>query len=275
MKQTILTLAAIALAIFSAAALHAERQTQRPDPPFRCKAHDCECDSPIGCPCASSDAPCFVKDTSRFASQWGANVGGKIAPDGKTELQIDLPGSQHLRNKGGNDRTRLNPRGEPGKGSGLCVFTSIEHAARWANVTSLIDFRDWMTTKPGGGWPQKVDAMIAEKCKQLGVQPPEYIQLQGGRELLDILRSALASNRMIGVTYSFSPTGRYGGAKIAHMVNLVHLDSQYACVLDNNEPGEDKYEWMSVEEFVRTFTNGRAGWAVILLDRGPPPFPFN
>lgn len=218
-----------------------------------------------------------VEDVNRLVGQWGASIGGKIAPDGKTEIQIDLPGSQHLRNKGGNDRTRNNPRGEPGKGSGLCVFTSIDHCARWANVTSLIDFRDWMTTKPGGGWPQKVDTMIAQKCKELNVAPPEYIQLEGGRELLDILRAALASGRLVGVTYSYSPTGRYGGQKISHMVNLCHLDSQHAVILDNNyiEPKEAAYEWLTIDEFVRTFTGGRAGWAFVLLDAGPPPLPFN
>ena len=59
------------------------------------------------------------------------------------------------------------------------------------------------------------------------------------------------------------------------MVSLVHLDSQYACVLDNNYPGVDQYEWMSVDEFLRTFTGGRSGWAVVLLDGGPPPLPWN
>jgi hypothetical protein len=194
-----------------------------------------------------------------------ASVGGKIAPDGKSELQVDLPGALHLKNKGGSD------------GAGLCVFTSIDHCARWQNVASLINFRDWMTRYPGGGWPQKVDKMIAKKSQELGVQPPEYLQVEGGREQLDILRAALASGRMIGVTYSYSPTGRYGGRKIAHMVNLVHLDQTHACILDNNyvEPKEAAYEWLTIDEFVRTFTGGRAGWAFILLDSGPPPLPFN
>ncbi len=80
---------------------------------------------------------------------------------------------------------------------------------------------------------------------------------------------------MPGVTYSFSPTKRYGGARIAHMVSLVHADDQWFCVLDNNYPGLDKYEWMSPAEFLKTYTGGGGGWAVILLDRGPPPLPWN
>src|SRR6478736_5701824 len=63
-------------------------------------------------------------------------------------VTCDLPVSEHLRNSAGRD------------GLGLCVFTSIEHAARWANETSLIGFRDFMTRQPGGGWPEKVDEFI-------------------------------------------------------------------------------------------------------------------
>lgn len=191
-----------------------------------------------------------------------ANVGGKTAKDG-TEIQVDLPGTQHLMNCGGSDK------------AGLCVFTSIAHSARWQRVELLENFRDWMKQYPGGGYPEKVTQKIAEIAKEKGVPPPAYIQIEGGREVLDTLRAALASGRMPGVTYSYSPSGRYYGKKIAHMVSLVHLDQKWACVLDNNFPGEDKYEWMSVEEFLRTFTGGRSGWAVVLLDPGPPPLPWN
>lgn len=192
-----------------------------------------------------------------------ATIGGKLAPDGKSEIAIDLPGSQHLKNVGGSD------------GAGLCVFTSISHAARWSRVELLENFRDWMRKYPGGGWPEKVDTMIGKIAKEKGVPPPLYMQVQGGREKLDLLRAALASNRMVCVTYSFSPTGRYGGKRIAHMVNLVHLDDKYACILDNNYPGENAYEWISVDQFVQTFTGGKSGWAVILIDAGPPPLPWN
>lgn len=191
-----------------------------------------------------------------------ASVGGKTAPDG-TEIQIDLPAALHLKNVGGSD------------GAGLCVFTSISHSARWSNVGLLENFRDWMKRYPGGGYPSKVDQKIAQIAKEKGVPPPAYLQIEGGRETLDVLRAALASGRMPGVTYSFSPTKRYGGQRIAHMVSLVHLDDKNAAILDNNYPGIDKYEWISVEEFLQTFTGGRSGWAVILLDAGPPPLPWN
>jgi hypothetical protein len=99
--------------------------------------------------------------------------------------------------------------------------------------------------------------------------------LEGGKETLDVLRTALKMGRMVSCTYSISPTGRYGGGRISHMVNLVHLDDKYAAILDNNYIGDTKYEWLTIDEFVKTYTGGRAGWAIVLLDPGPPNLPYN
>jgi hypothetical protein len=191
----------------------------------------------------------------------GAKVGGPVAPDGTTEINCDLPGDLHLKNKGGSD------------GAGLCVFTSIAHSARWQNVPSLEDFRDWMTKHPGGGYPQKVTQMILRKCQETGVPEPAYVQVEG--KDLEILKLACKTGRMPAVTYSYSPTGRYGGGRIAHMVSLPHADNAWFCVLDNNYPGVDAYEWMSPDEFQKTYSAGGNGWSVILLSPGPPPVPRN
>lgn len=190
-------------------------------------------------------------------SVFGAKVGGSIAPDNTTELHCDLHGSQHLKNKAGSE------------GSGLCVFTSIDHAARWQNVQQLVGFRDWMTKYPGGGWPEKVTKKITEICKEKGVSEPKYIQIEN--KDLEILKSACSAGLMPGVTYDHSPTGRYNGQRIAHMVSLVHADNNWFCILDNNYPGVNQYEWMTPEEFRSVWS----GWAVILLSPGPPPPPTN
>lgn len=193
-----------------------------------------------------------------------ASVGGAQHADGTT-LDCELPGDQHLKNCGGSD------------GSGLCVFTSLSHSARWQNVPVLADFRDWMRNHPGGGYPQKVDAMIQQICKEKATPVPPYVQVEGTD--LEVLRAACRSGRMPGVTYSFSPTGRYGGKRISHMVSLVGAGERWFVVLDNNYPGsagkEDTYEWLSPDEFRRTYAGTGQGWAVILLGPGPPPVPRN
>lgn len=186
----------------------------------------------------------------------GATVGGDVAPDGNPS-QAFLPADQRLHNTGG-----LN-------GAGLCVFTSIEHAARCQNVFQLMGFQQWMTHKPGGGWPEKVDKMVAEYCKFRNMPIPVYLQVTNGD--LGLLERACRSGRMPGVTYSFSPSGRYGGRRIAHMVNLVSAGSYWG-ILDNNY--EKSIEWLSKEEFTKTF-GGKDGWAVILLSPATPINPHN
>jgi hypothetical protein len=225
--------------------------------------------APAPSPPCPPDQPCPIKPKPRpwgpRQAPVGATVGGPIAPDG-TEIQIDLPGELHKKNTGG-----MGPGG-PGTGAGLCVFTSIEHAALWQNVAQLQGFQRWMTSKPGGGYPEKVDRMIEAYCAERRLPKPSYLQVRGND--LEILKLALASGRMPSVTYSYSPSGRYGGMRIAHMVNLVHGDGRNWCVLDNNFPGADKYEWMSTPEFLRAYTAGE-GWSVILLSPSPPPPPRN
>lgn len=201
---------------------------------------------------------------------FGASVGGVHAPDG-TEIQIDMPPELQMRNTGGSD----GPRG-PGSGSGLCVFTSVNHAAIWQGVEVLKDFQKWMTHYPGGGTPEKLAKMIARKCKEAGVPEPAYLQVEGWDP--DVLQAACASGRMPGVTYGKSPTGRYGGRPIAHMVNIVHFDGKNVAVLDNNYPCSpkepDSYEWMDVATFKRVHSMGGA-WSVTLIEPGPPPLPRN
>lgn len=187
-----------------------------------------------------------------------AKVGGRVE-DG-TEIQIDFPAELHKKNRGGRD------------GAGLCVFTSIEHAAHWQNVRSLQDFQKWMTQFPGGGYPTKVDQMIARKIKDSGEPLPDYLQVENND--LTVLEKALDSGRMPCVTYAYSPTGRYGGSYVAHMVNLVHGKGDQWVVLDNNFPGDTKYEWMNRKEFLRAYAGRSKGWSVILLNPPPPPIPF-
>jgi hypothetical protein len=147
-------------------------------------------------------------------------------------------------------------------GAGLCVFTSIQNAARWQSERRLENFQADMRKEPGGGYPQKVDRMIARYGKGTG-----YINQE--RAGLKDLRKALATGRMPCVTYN-GHDPHYRGT-IAHMVNLVHLDDQHACILDNNFIGENELVWMTPEEFKKRWD----GWYVLLLASPPPPIPHN
>jgi hypothetical protein len=177
-------------------------------------------------------------------------LGGQTSPDGSVKVKINFPVHLRQKNTGGRD------------GAGLCVFTSIEHSARWQLETSLVDFQAAMRKEDGGGWPDKVDQMIGKYAD--GV---DYAQYEGRDPI--ILKACLASGRMPGVTYS-GQDPHYRGW-IAHMVNLVHFDDKWACILDNNFIGENELVWMRPNEFLERWRGQGSGWAVILLRQPPNP----
>jgi len=176
-------------------------------------------------------------------------------PDG-TELDIDLPTDRELKNTGGSD------------GAGLCVGTSIEMASDWHHVRGYPGkYQVFLKRFPGGAWPEKAAQQIKEFAKANNVEPFDVLQSTNGD--LELLVSACKKGYMPCITYSRSPTGRYNGQKIAHMVNLRGArcgPSRAWVVKDNNYPG---YEWMSEEDFKRIHD----GWAVIILNH-PDPYPI-
>lgn len=172
-----------------------------------------------------------------------------------TRAVVDLPTSQHMRNVGGSD------------GLGLCVFTSLEHSARWANLIDMVGYRKWMELQPGGGYPSKVDKTLADYCRSKGIAVPSYIQHTGGDDA--VLTLALRTGRFPCVTYD-GRDGFYRGS-VAHMVNLAHLDESKAAIIDNNRPGQ--WVWMSRADFLSRWRGTDGGWAVVFL--GPPPTPYN
>lgn len=185
-------------------------------------------------------------------------VGGPSSPDGKDEVDCDLPVSQRQRNTGGRD------------GAGLCVFTSIMHAARYQNEPRLANFQQQMKAERGGGYPEKVDVMIAKYGSGT-----RYIQYEGSDD--KILEAAIKSGRMPSVTYN-GRDPHYGNRSIAHMVNLVAFDraSGWAAVLDNNYIGERELVWLPINDFLSRWKGGgSSGWVHILLQPPPPPVPRN
>ena len=147
-------------------------------------------------------------------------------------------------------------------GAGLCVFTSIEYSARFQNEPRLWDFQQKMRRELGGGWPEKVDKMVAKYAP--GVK---YIQHTGGD--LEFLRLAIKTGRMPGITYGgYDP--HYRGY-VAHMVSLAHLSDAWFVVTDNNFPKDNQYVWMSPGEGKKRWLMGGGGWAVVLLSPQASP----
>jgi hypothetical protein len=204
------------------------------------------------------DQSITVVTTDPQALLWGKTVeGGPQAADG-TQVQIDFPVSQRTENVGGSD------------GAGLCVFSSIGHAARWQHVYQLEDFQKWMRSHPGGGYPEKVDKMIAQKCQEAGVSRPHYLQYEGRNT--DLIKKALVTSRMPSITYAGHDC-HYSG-RIAHMVNTILWTDRYAVILDNNFIKEDQLVWMTPAEAEQRWAED-GGWVVVLLGNPPPPPPHN
>jgi hypothetical protein len=176
-------------------------------------------------------------------------VNGSKDPETEVELQCDLPQDQHLHNLP--------------NGGGCCVFASMDMAARWHHITPLIGV---LNDKLGGGYPKKVDSVIAKRFPGYH----NYIQANGEELGVPLLDWALSNGHIACVTYGYSE--RYG-KPISHMVCLVHLDKTRACVLDNNFP--DSYEWMDRTEFIRRWKMHGGAWCYVFLEPPPPPVPTN
>jgi hypothetical protein len=185
------------------------------------------------------------------------STGGSIGPDAKTEVACDLPSDLLFRNTGGRD------------GAGLCVFASITYAALYQNESRLVGLFNAMKKERGGGWPEKVDQMIAKYGAGAS-----YLQYEGSDP--GILKAALASGRMPCVTYN-GHDPHYGNHSISHMVNLVCYDdgADLAAIRDNNFTDPNDLVWMSIKEFLQRWKGGGGGWVVVLVAPPPPPPPRN
>lgn len=178
------------------------------------------------------------------------------------EITCDLPGSQHIKNIGSHI-----------DGAGMCVFSSIEMAALHAGMEQMRGWRNWCAERfSGGGWPERVDDYLDKWFTAKKISPIPYIQYQGKNPetVLDLCEK---TGRMAGITYGYSP--RYGG-KIQHMTDLVMFNKDFGVVLDNNFPGEDRYEWVARKELIRrTIYPNKSAWVFVWLHPGPPPSPKN
>lgn len=215
---------------------------------------------------------CVQLPAVAFADQiYGDSFRAVTSPTGVlspgVEVDCDIPFYRLLKNVGGSD------------GAGLCVFTSIEHFFDWFNMKQHLGFRKHMEGRPGGGWPEKVTRELREYCNQKRIEMPDILQVTNGN--IDLLAEAVQSGHMTGITYCYSPTGRYRGQTIAHMVNCVGArvgPNKLWAILDNNyvKPEEGLIEWMDEATFKKVWLNNGGGWFITVLNRpDPPPIPTN
>lgn len=160
-----------------------------------------------------------------------------------------IPAELHVQNEGGSD------------GAGLCVIASILANGRFQGVPGLDAGKAsklWQAAKaaPGGYYPEKLEELIKR------VLPGErWFSWEGdGTDLVEEYSRQgypVGGTMNTGAFYSYQP--------IHHMISVIHMDDEWACVVDNNNPG--KYHWMPRAEYDRRFVDGPKGWGFVWLRR--------
>jgi hypothetical protein len=197
-----------------------------------------------------------------------------VAPDG-TVAVVDFPVTQHMQNVGGSD------------GYGLCVYTSVTVAARWQNLDSMLTFRKFAEGRPGGSYPEKLEADLKTFAARNKITLPPYVQHTGGDDaFLDL---CYATRRSPSITYA--GLDGYYDSGVAHMVTGAHLDAKWGAICDNNRSGS--WVWMTRPQLLNRWKGKKddgkdilvhvsdgfrtywvpvgGGWAFVWL--GPPPPP--
>lgn len=199
--------------------------------------------------------------------------GGNVYRDRGPEVQIDLPAELRLRNKAGR------PTATSPKGDGCCTFASLNHMAFQMNCRPLFRVLDEIASKEeGGGWPERMTEVV-----QRFTGDGDLVVHYEGPDPLPVVKLALRTGRMVGITYGYSDNPIYDGVSMGHMVNVVHCDGGFAAVLDNNDPAhiawllteaelERRATWSPLDPAGLRWGKGNA-WVMVLLCPPPPPVP--
>lgn len=133
-----------------------------------------------------------------------------------------------------------------------------EGSCTWATTISLLRWQgryakaDWVRKNRGDGeWPEHM-------AKGLDSANIRYAYTTKGD--VEFLEWACKTRRGCGVTVK-------GGA---HMVALVHLDSQWAAILDNNDI--EQFIWVPRQALIAEWKASH-GWAVAPIYTPTPPLP--
>jgi hypothetical protein len=137
----------------------------------------------------------------------------------------------------------------PNWGGGSCVHASTVMLLRWQGQSEVADW--WRSHYQGGEYAQRLNQRLAAAHIRYAYTT------KGDVEFLDW---ALRTRRGAGVT--FWP---------GHAVNLVHLDAEWAGLLDNNRL--QQVIWIPRAEFISRW-RGYGGWGWTVVYTPPPPLPI-
>ena len=135
------------------------------------------------------------------------------------------------------------------RGEGSCVWASTISLLRWQG---RYQGADWVRRNYGGGeWPDD----WAVKMNKAGLRYAFTTSAD-----VEFLEWALRTRRGAAVTIM-------GGA---HCVNLVHLDDDWVCLLDNN--AVRRYQWVPRERFLAEW-RASLGWGLAVIYTPAAPLP--
>lgn len=132
-------------------------------------------------------------------------------------------------------------------GSGSCVHASMVMVMRWQGLYELAEW--WRKTYHSGEYASR----LHKRLDDAGVR---FAGVENGD--VAFLEWCIRTRRGAAITW-----------KTAHMCLLVHLDEEWAGIIDNNRPAE--VEWERRDSFVRKW-RGYSGWATTVV-YDPPPRP--
>lgn len=135
------------------------------------------------------------------------------------------------------------------EGGGSCVHATMISLMRWQGRYELAEY--WKDTYDSGEYPDRLHGRFDRERVR-------YACTESGD--VDFLEWACRTRRGCGITVM-------GGA---HMVALVHLDSKWAGILDNNNV--EKIKWMPRETLIAEW-KASYGWAVTPIYTPTAPLP--
>lgn len=132
---------------------------------------------------------------------------------------------------------------------GSCVHASLVTLLRWQGRNGTADY--WKRSNGNGAGPWGT----ADKLDRANIK---YAYVLDGD--VDFLEWACSTRRGVNITVM-------GGR---HMVTLVHLDAEWAAILDNNNIS--KFKWIPREALIAEWQSSY-GWAITPVYSPPAPLP--